>query len=218
LRGSWERRGRDRPLDRGEEPRAVGREVLRRARIPEAAREDDGREVVRTELVHRGLRDAPRQLLIGHPHRPVEHDDDEPAFGADVVGDGIGRRLAHPRRHRRRRLALGEIDGEERDDWPRLAVLEHREIRGGQATNRLAILVEDGHVHLDNVQAGLKSGPRLLILAGERTRLAGEANRDTHDGSSHSRSPSPCDLTLPAAVSGQRSAVSGERSAVSGQR
>ncbi len=89
---------RPRPIDHGQEPGAIRREVLRRAAVREGAREDHGGQIVRPQRVDRRGGDAPGQLLILEPDRPVEHDDDQPAFGPHVVGRHVRRHVAHPRR------------------------------------------------------------------------------------------------------------------------
>ena len=50
------------------------------------------------QLIDRRRGDAPGQLLIFEPDRPVQHDHDQPALGPHVVRDDIGRHVAHPRR------------------------------------------------------------------------------------------------------------------------
>jgi hypothetical protein len=70
-----------------------------------------------------------------------------------------------------------------------LAVLEHREVGGGQPADRAAILVEHGDVDLDRVDAGLERGclgRRELLPCGRAGQQHEPAGEDTdtgfHDG------------------------------------
>ena len=72
----------------------------------------------------------------------------------------------------------GDVNGGECNDWLRLALVENREVVGGQAANWLAIFIEDRHIELDDVDACTKCR-RLLIY---RRRCLRQPDNSDDDG------------------------------------
>jgi hypothetical protein len=178
-----ERHGK-RAIDGRKKPRAVRGEILRRAAVREGTREDHRCQIAGTQLIDRCRSDAPGQLLVFEPDRPVEHDHDEPPLGPHVVRDDIGRHVAHPGRLSGDPLGFRELDRHERHDRPGLAVFEDREVRRGQIANRPPVLVEHRDVDLHDIHAGPKGRWRLL------RRLLG---KERHDDARSSACGSGCD-------------------------
>ena len=169
--------------DRFDETAAVGGEVLRRV---DAARRDERTEVVGPERLDGGDGDLLRQdrrALVGD--RPIHQDDDQaPVLLTDLIGDDVGRRLVGPHRLSRTR-ARGELHWRERADGCRDAVVEHGEIRCGQPADGLALVVEDGHIELDQLDAGSKLGEVALSLRQKTHRRQGEEHDQAESGHTH---------------------------------
>ena len=119
--------------------------------------------------VHQAAPLSPRDALL------VDQNHDEPAgVGVDVgrvpgiLRRGIGREGAPLGRPQRDELGL--------DDGARLPVDGHREIRRLQVGNRVAVAVDDGGVHLDELDAAPESGG----LLGRRHHARGDRGDDEH--------------------------------------
>ena len=89
----------------------------------------------------------------------------------------------HPRRRRRR--CGGQFDLRQRDKLLRLAVLEHGEIRHRQPADRSAVVVEDGDVEVEDLDAGLERRRRrllLLLLLSKGPPRSARRMRTSHQG------------------------------------
>jgi len=161
--------------NRFEQPRAIGRQILRRA----GPGIDHGGEIARAELVDRGLRDAPRGIQrLAVRNRAIHQNDHQPAFLGQRIGRDVRHHVAHPRRGRLR--LLGKIDEREGHDRPRMPVFEQREVAGRQTGDGLAVFVEDGDVDLNEIGPGTErrlGWHGLLCPAGAR-HGQGAAKRD----------------------------------------
>ena len=93
----------------------------------------------------------PAHDLHLRPDCSIHEDHDQPALdGADVAHD-VWRYVAHPGRS-----GDGwrwQVDRAERDDGALLAILENGEIRRREPAHRAAVAVEDGDIHLHDVDA-----------------------------------------------------------------
>ena len=147
--------------------RAVGGEVLRRV---DATRRDERTEVVGSERLDGGDGDLLRQdrrALVGD--RAIHQDDDQPPFllhRLDSWRRPAGASFAHTGSVARARA--GDVDGREGADRSRDAVLQHGEVRGAQPAHRLPLVVEDGDIELDELDAGSKRGLVAPVLSEER--------------------------------------------------
>ena len=101
---------------------------------------------------------ALRHLQVGRHRRVVHEDREEPAL-AELVRANVGGHVAHPRR--RWQLELGEIDRHERDDFLRLAVLEHGEVFREQIPDRTFGAIEHRYVDLHEIDT--RAEDRLLL-------------------------------------------------------
>jgi hypothetical protein len=96
--------------------------------------------------------------------RPIHQNDDQtPVLLTCPIRDDVGRHLAGPRRFGCPRARV-ELHRRERADGCRDTVVEHGEIRGGQPTHGLSLVVEDCHVELDQLYARSKLGQVALSL------------------------------------------------------
>ena len=171
--------------------RAIRRQILHGA----VARRDDGREVVGPEGFNGGGGNPSRDdrgLL--HGDRPIHQDDDQaPVLLTDLIRDDVGRHLVGPHRLGRTR-ARGELHWRERADGCRDAVVEHGEIRRGQPAHGLALVVEDGHIELDELDAGAKLGQVALSLRQQTHRRQDEERNQAESGHTHRYSSNLEDL------------------------
>ena len=76
---------------------------------------------------------------------------DRPDAGAGKARGDVFGHVPHPA-HSRRRCVIN-VERRETDDALGFAVFENREVLLGQATDRLAVLVEDGDVELDDLKS-----------------------------------------------------------------
>ena len=119
--------------------------------------------------VHQAAPLSPRHALL------VDQDDDEPAgvrvgVGrvAGILGGEVGREGATLGRPQRDELRL--------EDGARLAVDGHREVRRPQVGNGVAVAVDDGGVHLDELDAAPEGG----CLLSRRRHARGDPGDDEH--------------------------------------
>ena len=179
LGGPGHARARIGRVDGVPQPGAVRGQVLNGAGLNGAVvRGDHGGQIVRAQGLDRGGGNLPGgdgRLFQGN--RPIHQDDDEPSFllacligddvGGDVGGpDGFGR--TRPRQLDRREGTNRRLD----------AVVENREVRGGQPTHGLALVIEDGHVELQQLDAGAELRGFALSLREERGRQHDGAARE----------------------------------------
>ena len=155
-------------VDRGEQHRALGRELLGAVGSPAGIR--DGRHVVGPEVpldeLPRGIDDDLR------PQRSdvevVEHDHVQAA--ADWFG--VGFHVAHDRRDGARAGTGGryrDVDEREGADVLRLAVVQELEIILGEIGDEVSALVGHDRVDVDEVHLNLKCrGGRGLLLRERR--------------------------------------------------
>jgi hypothetical protein len=129
-------------------------------------------------LIHRSRRDAPGDLLVFEPYRPVEHDDDEPSLARNVVRDHIRRHVAHPGSCGRVGRPFREGDRRERDDRPRFAVFQDDEVRRRQPLHRKTAPIQHRNVHLHDVDAGSERLPHRLLRGGKHAQDAGHRGND----------------------------------------
>src|SRR5436190_13058556 len=167
----------------GDEPLRTGDGLHERA----AVGGERGQEPEAVIDVDRGDRGevAPRQSL-----------GDERARRLLRLGPAVRRREAHveeeeeaaPRRRVQRRgllhVAGGEIDAVEGGDLARLPLVDDLEVRLGQTAHGVAVAVDDGDRHLDEVDVDGLAELRRLSEGGGRARYEreGDAAEATHPG------------------------------------
>ena len=140
-------------------------EPLRQPVVGEDARPDDGGQIPGTELIDGRMRNRlRRQCRLAIGNRAVHEDDDQPPFLGHVVRDHLVRRVPDPGRRRRSARGLGrgprQVHDGKRHHRPRLPVGEDGEVRGGQAANRLPVLVEHGNIDRNQIRPAVERGSR----------------------------------------------------------
>ena len=169
-------------VDGAQQARAIRRQILDGA----VARRDDGRKVVRPERFNGGGGNPSRHdggLL--QRDRAIHQDDDQaPVLLTRLIRDDVGRHLFGPHRFGCTR-ARGELDRRERADGCRDAVVEDGEVRRGQPAHGLSLVVEDGHIELDELDAGSKLGQVALPLRQKTHGRQDEESNQAESGHTH---------------------------------
>ena len=102
--------------------------------------------------------------------RTIHQDDDQsPVLLPHLIGGNIRRDITRPHCLGRARAA-GEFDRRKRANGSRDTVFEDGEVRLAQAADGLPLVVEHGHVELDELDAGAKLGQVGLSLSQQHHR------------------------------------------------